>query len=53
MIKKKGSNYQVVSETSKRNLGTYPSLKQAKARLKTVEYFKNHSVPHVKPKVKK
>lgn len=41
MIKKKGTQYQVVSKTSHKNLGTYPSLKQAKKRIAQVEYFKH------------
>jgi hypothetical protein len=41
MIKKQGSHYEVKSESGK-NLGHYPSKKQAETRLRQVEYFKAH-----------
>lgn len=41
MIRKSGSKYQVQSEKTHRNLGTYSSKKAAEHRLKQVEYFKH------------
>lgn len=41
MIRKIGTQYRVLSEKTHRNLGTYPSKKQAQARLKQVEFFKH------------
>lgn len=40
MIRKQGNQYQVVSKTGK-NLGSYPTKKQALKRLRQVEYFKH------------
>ena len=48
MIKKKGSQYQVVSKKGDKNLGTYKTKKEAKERIKDVEYFK-----HLKGKMNK
>ncbi len=40
MIKKINGNYRVVSKSGK-NLGTYKTEKEAKKRLKQVEFFKH------------
>ncbi len=44
MIRKTSSGYQVLSEKG-RNMGKYKTLKDAKKRLRQIEYFK-----HVKKK---
>lgn len=41
MIRKSGNKYQVQSEKTHKNLGTYSSRAAAKHRLKQVEYFKH------------
>lgn len=42
MIKKLGNNsFQVISEKTGRNLGTYRTKEEAAKRLKQVEYFKH------------
>jgi hypothetical protein len=41
MIKKSAKSYTVKSKSSGREMGTYPSKKQAIKRLLQVEYFKN------------
>lgn len=41
MIKKVGSNYQVVSHTTGRVLGTYKTKEEAEKRLKQIQFFKN------------
>jgi len=42
MIKKLKSGYQVVSSNGKKNLGgPYKTLKEAKKRLRQVEFFKH------------
>lgn len=40
MIKKSKGKYVVVSETTGRSFGTYRTLKEAKKRLRQVEFFK-------------
>ena len=40
MIKKIGNQYRVLSETSHKNMGTYPSRSLASKRLQQIEYFK-------------
>jgi hypothetical protein len=47
MIKKVKEEYQVVSEKSGRNMGTYKTKEEAIKRLRQVEYFK-----HVKKDIK-
>jgi len=43
MIEKVKGGYKVVSEKSKKNLGgPYKTLKEAKRRLRQVEFFKRH-----------
>jgi hypothetical protein len=43
MIVKVKGGYKVVSEDKKKNLGgPYKSMKEAKTRLRQVEYFKHH-----------
>jgi hypothetical protein len=41
MIKKSKKGYTVVSKTHKKEMGTYPSKKQAIKRMLQVEWFKN------------
>jgi len=41
MIKKIKGKYVVLSERSGRRFGTYKTLKEAKIRLRQVEYFKH------------
>jgi hypothetical protein len=41
MIKKIKGKYVVLSERTGRKFGTYKTLKEAKARLRQVEYFKH------------
>ncbi len=41
MIKKVKQGYRLVSKKSGRNLGTYPTKKQAEKREKQVNYFKH------------
>ena len=41
MIVRTKEGYKVESETTHRSFGTYPTLKKAKKRLRTIEYFKN------------
>jgi hypothetical protein len=41
MIKKIGSKYVVLSETSGRKFGSYATKKEAQRRLKQVEFFKH------------
>lgn len=41
MIVRHNGKYRVISKRTKRNFGTYKTLKEAKKRLKTIEYFKN------------
>lgn len=43
MIKKKGNKYTVVSEKTGRPFGTYKTLKEAKKRLRQVEFFKSRT----------
>ncbi|OHA48684.1 MAG: hypothetical protein A2806_00990 [Candidatus Terrybacteria bacterium RIFCSPHIGHO2_01_FULL_48_17] len=40
MIKKRKGKYVVVSETTGRKFGSYPTLKEAKHHLAQIEYFK-------------
>ena len=40
-IKKTKKGYKVMSENTGRSFGTYRTLKQAKKRLKQIEYFKH------------
>ncbi|MBI2055999.1 MAG: hypothetical protein HYT37_01345 [Candidatus Sungbacteria bacterium] len=44
MIKKIKGKYAVFSEKTGRSFGSYKTLKEAKARLRQIEFFK-----HVKP----
>jgi len=41
MIKKIKGKYVVLSERTRRKFGTYKTLKEAKIRLRQVEYFKH------------
>lgn len=41
MIKKIKGKYVVLSETTGRRFGTYNSLKEAKKRLRQIEFFKH------------
>jgi hypothetical protein len=41
MIKRKGSKFCVISRTSGRSLGCYPTKKQAQHRERQVVFFKN------------
>lgn len=41
MIVKVKEGYRVVSEKTRRNLGTYKTMGEAKKRLRQVEYFKH------------
>lgn len=41
MIKKIKSQYVVVSEKTGRKFGTYKTLKEAKIRLRQIEFFKH------------
>ncbi|MEK7082401.1 MAG: hypothetical protein AAB915_01860 [Patescibacteria group bacterium] len=41
MIKKQGGKYIVLSETTGRSFGSYRTLKEAKHRLRQVEFFKH------------
>jgi hypothetical protein len=41
MIKKVKGKYVVLSENTGRKFGTYKTLKEAKIRLRQVEYFKH------------
>ncbi len=41
MIVKVKEGYRVVSEKTKRNMGTYKTMEEAKKRLRQVEYFKH------------
>lgn len=41
MIRKKGNKYVVVSKTTGRELGTYPTKKKAEERQKQVEMMKH------------
>jgi hypothetical protein len=43
MIKKSSKGYTVKSKTGTREMGTYPSKKQAIKRMLQVEYHKNKS----------
>ena len=43
MIRKKGSLFQVVSESGK-NMGKFKTKKEAEKRLKQVEFFKHKSL---------
>jgi len=43
MIKKIKGKYVVVSETTGRSFGSYPSLAEAKKRLRQIEFFKHLS----------
>jgi hypothetical protein len=47
MIKKVGSKYVVMSETTGRKFGSYTTKKEAEARLRQIEVFK-----HIKKKGK-
>jgi len=40
MIRKTKSGYRVVAESG-RNMGTYPTLEEAKKRLRQIEFFKH------------
>lgn len=42
MIRKRGKEYYVISESGKNLGGGYPSKKQAAKRLRQVEWFKHH-----------
>jgi hypothetical protein len=54
MIKKIGSKYVVLSETSGRKFGSYATKKEAQRRLKQVEFFKHlKSGPGLRKKLKK
>ena len=44
MIKKVRGNYVVMSEKTGRKFGTYNTLKEAKNRLRQVEFFKHLKV---------
>lgn len=48
MIKKIGNEYVVLGETTGRRFGTYKTLKEAKQRLRQIEFFK-----HLKSRKKK
>jgi hypothetical protein len=41
MIKKIKNKYVVLSETTGRKFGTYRTLKEAKGRLRQIEFFKH------------
>lgn len=41
MIRKEGSHWIIVSKTTKRKLGTFKTLREAKKRLREIEYFKH------------
>lgn len=41
MIVKVKEGYKVVSEKTGRSFGTYPSMEQAKKRLRQIEFFKH------------
>ncbi len=41
MIKKIKGKYVVLSETTKRRMGSYKTLKEAKHRLRQIEFFKH------------
>jgi len=49
MIKRKGSKFCVVSRTTGRDLGCYPTKKQAQKRERQVVFFKNLSHSSGKP----
>jgi hypothetical protein len=54
MIKKIGSKYVVLSETTGRKMGTYSAKKEAQKRLRQVEFFKHlKSSPGLRSKLKK
>lgn len=53
MIRRVKAGYRVLSERTKRNLGTYPTLDQAKERLRQVEFFKRLHQGLIKPKLRK
>jgi hypothetical protein len=38
------NKWKVYSEKTKRNMGVYPSLKQAKKRLQNIEFFKHRKI---------
>jgi len=50
MIKKIKGKYVVLSEKTSRSLGGYKTLKEAKNRLRQVEFFKRLSQGKIKPK---
>mgnify|MGYP001588482632 CR=1 FL=1 len=53
MIKKIGSKYVVLSEKSKRRMGSYRTKKEAVKRLQQVEFFKHlKSNPGLKSKLR-
>ncbi|MBI4119776.1 MAG: hypothetical protein HY456_02955 [Parcubacteria group bacterium] len=54
MIRKVKGKYVVLSETTRRRMGSYRTLKEAKRRLAQVEYFKHlkHS-PRLRRQVRK
>jgi hypothetical protein len=45
MIKKIKGKYVVLSENTRRKFGTYSSLKEAKKRLRQIEFFKHSKQP--------
>jgi len=48
MIKKIKNKYVVLNETTGRKFGTYKTLKEAKIRLRQVEFFKHAKMAGVK-----
>lgn len=54
MIKKIEGKYTVLSETTGRRMGTYKTLKEAKNRLRQIEFFKHLAKnPQLKRKLRK
>ena len=54
MIRKIHGNYVVLSETTRREFGTYKTLKDAKRRLAQMEYFKRlKKSPRLRRQVRK
>ena len=54
MIKKVKNKYMVLSESTGRRFGTYTTLKEAKARLRQMEFFKHLSKsPQMKKALRK
>jgi hypothetical protein len=54
MIKKVGSKYRVVSETTGRSFGTYATKKEAQKRLQQMEFFKHlKGSPSLRGKLRK